>query len=78
MAMLLLTENLIFITLIETVMAESAFSGTVREVAEVIDTIKSSCNEEIVGTVNGVFEFHLSGKEPGVWYLDAKKNTGSK
>lgn len=61
----------------ETVMAESAFSGTVREVAEVIDTIKSSCNEEIVRTVNGVFEFHLSGKEPGVWYLDAKKNTGS-
>ena len=45
-------------------------------VAALFETIKSLCNEELVKSVNGVFEFHLEGKEPGVWYLDLKNNAG--
>ena len=47
-------------------------------VAGLFETIKSLCNEELVKSVNGVFEFHLEGKEPGVWYLDLKNNSGKK
>ncbi|XP_020604794.1 hydroxysteroid dehydrogenase-like protein 2 [Orbicella faveolata] len=57
---------------------ESAAQGSQAEgVAGLFDTIKSLCNEELVKSVNGVFEFHLEGKEPGVWYLDLKNNSGS-
>lgn len=45
-------------------------------VAGLFETIKSLCNEELVKSVNGVFEFHLEGKEPGVWYLDLKNSSG--
>ena len=45
-------------------------------VAGLFETIKSLCNEELVKSVNGVFEFHLEGNEPGVWYLDLKNNAG--
>jgi len=58
---------------------ESAAQGSQAEgVAGLFDTIKSLCNEELVKSVNGVFEFHLEGKEPGVWYLDLKNNSGKK
>ncbi|KAJ7352751.1 Hydroxysteroid dehydrogenase-like protein 2 [Desmophyllum pertusum] len=46
-------------------------------VVALFDTIKSFCNEELVDSVKGVFEFQLEGKEPGVWYLDLKNNAGS-
>ena len=56
---------------------ESAVQGSPGGgVAGLFDTIKSLCNEELVKSVNGVFEFHLEGKEPGVWYLDLKNNAG--
>ena len=45
-------------------------------VVALFDTIKSFCNEELVDSVKGVFEFQLEGKEPGVWYLDLKNNAG--
>ncbi|XP_068728313.1 hydroxysteroid dehydrogenase-like protein 2 [Montipora capricornis] len=45
-------------------------------VTEVFEAIKSCCSKEVVQIVNGVFEIHLSGKEPGVWYLDLKDNEG--
>lgn len=51
--------------------------GPAKEVPEVIDAIKSFCNKELVQGVSGVFEFHLTGKEPGVWHLDLKNNAGS-
>ena len=47
-------------------------------VTGLFETIKSLCNEELVKSVNGVFEFHLEGKEAGVWYLDLKNNSGKK
>jgi len=46
-------------------------------VADTFEMIKSLCNEELVHSVNGIFEFHLGGKEPGKWYLDLKNNTGT-
>lgn len=56
---------------------ESAAQGSPGEgVAGLFETIKGLCNEELVKSVNGVFEFHLEGKEPGVWYLDLKNNAG--
>ena len=53
---------------------ESAGGG----VAQTFETIKSVCSAELVDTVKAVFEFHLEGKEPGVWYLDLKNNSGRK
>jgi len=47
-----------------------------KEVQEVIEAMKSFCNKELVQGVKGVFEFHLTGKEPGVWHLDLKNNAG--
>lgn len=50
--------------------------GPVKGVQEVMEAIKSFCNKELVQGVKGVFEFHLTGKEPGVWHLDLKNNAG--
>lgn len=52
--------------------SESPIEG----VAEVFEAIKSCCNKEVVQVVNAAFEFQLTGKEPGVWYLDLKDNEG--
>ena len=49
-----------------------------KGVADVVATFKTFCDKELVNSVNGVFEFHLTGKEPGVWYLDLKNNTGKR
>jgi len=51
--------------------------GPLKGVQEVIEAMKSFCNKELVQGVKGVFEFHLTGKEPGVWHLDLKNNAGS-
>lgn len=51
--------------------------GPVKSVREVIDEMKSFCNKELVQGANGVFEFHLGGKEAGIWHLDLKNNAGS-
>ena len=48
----------------------------IGSVSEVFEKLHSLCNEELVQSINGIFEFHLSGKEPGVWYLDLKNNSG--
>jgi len=45
-------------------------------VAKVFDTIKSLCDEELVKTINGVFEFDVSGTDAGLWYLDLKNGSG--
>ena len=50
--------------------------GPLKRVQEVIEAMKSFCNKELVQGVKGVFEFHLTGKEPGVWHLDLKNNAG--
>lgn len=56
---------------------ESAPQGSgAGGVAALFETIKSLCDKELVNTVNGVFEFHLTGSEPGVWYLDLKNDAG--
>ena len=48
----------------------------IGSVSEVFEIVHGLCNEELVQSINGIFEFHLSGKEPGVWYLDLKNNSG--
>ena len=48
----------------------------IGSVSEVFEKVHSLCNEELVQSINGIFEFHLSGKEPGVWYLDLKNSSG--
>lgn len=45
-------------------------------VAQTFEVIKGSCSKELVDSVKGVFEFHLEGKEAGVWYLDLKNDSG--
>lgn len=67
-----------FFALSEALLTESASSESPAQgVAEMIATIKSLWNEELVCSVNGIFEFHLEGKEPGVWYLDLRNNAGT-
>ncbi|XP_068675909.1 hydroxysteroid dehydrogenase-like protein 2 [Montipora foliosa] len=46
-------------------------------VAKMFEAIKGACTKELVDTVKGIFEFHLEGKEPGVWYLDLENDSGS-
>ncbi|XP_048584363.1 hydroxysteroid dehydrogenase-like protein 2 [Nematostella vectensis] len=46
------------------------------EVAGLIATIQSNLSEDVVKSINGVFEFKLNGKEPGTWYLDLKNGKG--
>lgn len=59
--------------------AQSGLAGSPGGgVAQTFETIKSSCDKELVKSVNGVFEFHLEGKEPGKWYLDLKNDAGRK
>lgn len=43
----------------------------------IFDIIKSLCNKQLVNEVRGVFEFHLTGKEEGVWYIDLQNDAGS-
>lgn len=50
--------------------------GPLKGVQEVVEAMKSFCNKELVQSVKGVFEFHLTGKEPGVWHLDLKNDAG--
>ena len=50
--------------------------GPLKGVQEVVEAMKSFCNKELVHSVKGVFEFHLTGKEPGVWHLDLKNDAG--
>lgn len=42
----------------------------------IFDIIKSLCNKQLVNEVRGVFEFHLTGKEEGVWYIDLQNDAG--
>lgn len=57
-------------------MGTETSESPVAGVAEVFKALKSCCNKEVVQMVNAVFEFQLTGKEPGVWYLDLKDNEG--
>lgn len=47
-----------------------------RGVVDIFDAVKNFLDEKLVQKVNAVFEFHLTGKEAGVWYLDLKSSTG--
>lgn len=56
---------------------EAASRGIqLRRVADIFDAITNFVDEKLIQKVNAVFEFHLTGKEPGVWYLDLKSSTG--
>ncbi|XP_030049632.1 hydroxysteroid dehydrogenase-like protein 2 [Microcaecilia unicolor] len=46
-------------------------------VAETFRVIKVSLNEEVVKTTQGVYQFELSGENPGTWYIDLKNLSGS-
>ena len=54
----------------------SSHRSQVRGVVDIFDAVKKFLDEKLVQKVNAVFEFHLTGKEAGVWYLDLKSSTG--
>lgn len=54
----------------------SSHRSQVRGVVDIFDAVKNFLDEKLVQKVNAVFEFHLTGKEAGVWYLDLKSSTG--
>ncbi|KAJ8305355.1 hypothetical protein KUTeg_015900 [Tegillarca granosa] len=41
------------------------------------NAIKSMMNEELVGSVGGIFQFKLTGSHEGLWYVDLKNGSGS-
>ncbi|KAL5017381.1 hypothetical protein ScPMuIL_006970 [Solemya velum] len=45
--------------------------------AKTFKAILPFLNQELVQTIGGVFEFNLSGKEEGVWYMDLKNGKGA-
>ena len=53
--------------------ASASASGAVPHV---FDNIRGLLNEELVQSVNGVFQFKLSGIEAGDWYIDLKNGGG--
>nr|XP_033799880.1 hydroxysteroid dehydrogenase-like protein 2 [Geotrypetes seraphini] len=46
-------------------------------VADTFTLIKVSLNEEVVMATKGIYQFELSGKNPGTWYIDLKNQSGS-
>ncbi|KAL4235783.1 Hydroxysteroid dehydrogenase-like protein 2 [Mactra antiquata] len=44
---------------------------------QVFKQIEGLMNEDLVKSINGVFQFNLKGAEEGVWYIDMKNGTGS-
>ncbi|XP_074610824.1 hydroxysteroid dehydrogenase-like protein 2 [Acropora palmata] len=57
--------------------ASSPETPSEGDVAKTFEVLAGTCSKELVDSVKGVFEFHLEGKEPGVWYLDLKNDSGS-
>lgn len=55
---------------------EAIAGSSTGNVAKVFETIKSLCDEELVKTINGIFEFDIHGKDAGSWYLDLKNAPG--
>ena len=56
--------------------SKSAASSGTGEVPHVFDKIRGLINDDLVKSVNGVFQFTLSGAEAGDWYLDLKNGAG--
>nr|XP_056703817.1 hydroxysteroid dehydrogenase-like protein 2 [Euleptes europaea] len=46
-------------------------------VVETFKIIKGAINEEVVKSVQGVYQFELTGEEGGTWYIDLKNKGGS-
>ncbi|KFV68602.1 Hydroxysteroid dehydrogenase-like 2, partial [Dryobates pubescens] len=46
-------------------------------VAETFRVIQGTMNEEYVRTIQGVYQFELSGDDGGTWYIDLKTKSGS-
>ncbi|XP_015261714.1 PREDICTED: hydroxysteroid dehydrogenase-like protein 2 [Gekko japonicus] len=46
-------------------------------VVETFKIIKGAINKEVVKSVQGVYQFELSGEEGGTWYIDLKSKGGS-
>ncbi|NXC21416.1 HSDL2 protein, partial [Corythaeola cristata] len=56
---------------------ESASAKPSSPVAETFRVIQDTMSEEYVRTIQGVFQFELSGDEGGTWYIDLKTKGGS-
>lgn len=57
--------------------ASTSTSSSSSGPAQVFQNLKKLLSEELVGKVKGVFQFDLSGKDAGTWYLDLKNGSGS-
>ncbi|NXK01043.1 HSDL2 protein, partial [Corythaixoides concolor] len=56
---------------------ESASVKPSSPVAETFRVIQDTMSEEYVRSIQGVFQFELSGDEGGTWYIDLKTKGGS-
>ncbi|XP_069818268.1 hydroxysteroid dehydrogenase-like protein 2 [Dendropsophus ebraccatus] len=55
---------------------KSVVSGNTGRVEETFNVIGKSINEEAVKSVQGVYQFVLSGSQEGTWYMDLKNDKG--
>uniref|UniRef100_A0A4W4FG16 Hydroxysteroid dehydrogenase-like protein 2 n=1 Tax=Electrophorus electricus TaxID=8005 RepID=A0A4W4FG16_ELEEL len=46
-------------------------------IADIFNVFKRRITTELVKSTQGVYKFELSGKDPGVWYVDLKNEGGS-
>ncbi|XP_048758093.2 hydroxysteroid dehydrogenase-like protein 2 isoform X2 [Ostrea edulis] len=44
--------------------------------AKTFNAVKGMLNEDLVSSMNGVFQFKLTGADEGMWYMDLKSGSG--
>ena len=45
-----------------------------NDLAQLFEQIKGDCNEEVVSTIDAVYQFNIADEGP--WYLDLKSGSG--
>ncbi|ESP05632.1 hypothetical protein LOTGIDRAFT_205585 [Lottia gigantea] len=55
----------------------SASSSSGDGPAKTFQQVKSLLSEDLVKSINGTFQFNLSGDYPGTWYMDLKNGSGA-
>lgn len=51
--------------------------GATTDVGRTFDAVKGLLTEDVVKSVQGVYQFDIKGKEASQWYLDLKNGSGS-
>ncbi|XP_059468818.1 hydroxysteroid dehydrogenase-like protein 2 [Neocloeon triangulifer] len=61
----------------EHIKKEKSDGGATGGVAKVFKSIEANLSEELVGKIQAIYQFNVSGSEEGKWFLDLKTGKGS-